>query len=82
MQELKVKSICEKCRNFGSAVTLQGFPIFRCALEGGNYHKLSTVLYSEPSRECPYYTEQLVTKMNEQDFYSLANCHRRLGYGK
>ena len=82
MQELKLKSICEKCEHFSSTQTKIGFPIFRCEIEDRKYHKLSTVLYSEPPEDCPYYTEHFVMKMNEEDFYSLRNSHARLGYGK
>ena len=80
MIERKSKDICEKCDYFKSTYTKIGYPIYRCMKEGGKFHKLSTVLYSEPSTECPYFVEQMVCKMNDE--IDLKDCHARLGFRK
>jgi len=79
MIERKSKGICEMCDHFDRTHTKMGFPIYRCTLEGERFHKLSTVLYSEPSSECPYFVEHMVEKMN--DGIDLRDCHARLGFG-
>lgn len=80
MIERKSKDICEMCDYFESTHTKIGYPIYRCTKESEKFHKLSTVLYSEPSTDCPYFVEQMVSKMNDE--IDLKDCHARLGFRK
>ena len=90
MIERKSKEICEKCDNFLKGRTKSGYPIFRCAIEhnpskckdGHIWHKLSTVLYTEPLPECPYYAEHLVTVLSDDINGNLKSSHARLGFDK
>ena len=90
MIERKSREICEKCENFCRSSTKSGFPIYRCAIEhnpqrcsdGHIWHKLSTVLYTEPLEDCPYYVEHfIITKNGNKDGIDLQECHRRLIHG-
>ena len=90
MIERKSIDICEKCENFCRSSTRNGFPIYRCAIEhnsrrcsdGRIWHKLSTVLYTEPLEDCPYYVEHFIIAENgNKDGIDLQECHRRLIHG-
>ena len=78
MLERKSQEICENCKHFERRTTNLGFKLFRCDLEHCRFHKLSTVLYTDPSRECPYAVEHMVACMN--DGIDLKDCHARLGF--
>ena len=90
MIERKSRDICEKCENFCRSITRDGFPIYCCAIEhnpqrcddGRIWHKLSTVLYTEPFEDCPYYAEHFVSVASEDINGNLDACHARLGFGK
>ena len=76
MQELKIKDLCMKCKFLDCSHTSGGYPVYCCRKEYdeqehsvrmkyGRWHKLSTILYTEPPKDCPYYTEHVVMKLNE-----------------
>lgn len=90
MIERKSKEICEKCENFMRSCTRSGFPIYRCKIEhnpqrcsdGRIWHKLSTVLYTEPLKECPYYAEHFVFSTTDDISFNLRDLHARFGFGQ
>ena len=94
MIERKNLDICKRCDEFSWTSTNSGFPLYMCAQERriqhetgddrmfGIWHKLSTFLYPEPPKGCPYYAEHLVAVESENVSGNLEECHARLGYGR
>lgn len=93
MQELKNKELCMQCGKLMRSRTREGYPVFYCAVEYeglslndaltyGKWYKLSTVLYTEAPKKCPYYTEHLVGMLSDTVEENAKDFHSRLGYGR
>ena len=90
MQELKDKELCMKCKNLEHSYTRERYPVYCCKIEEnegrynhyGKWHKLSTILYTEAPKECPYYTEHLVWMLGDTVEENAKDYHARLRLNK